>query len=315
MNRILIFITTGLILTLSSCLKDEGNDQRDLEMRILENYINENYPDLSPLESGLYFIEDSVGTGPAPVKDDYVLMNYTMFTVEDEEMIYSYDEEKAEDNDIYNKRNLYGPSKILVGTNILALDIALTEMKEGGKARIIFPSDLGYGGYSIGSVPAYSSLIMDIELLEVIEEPVVRERNKIEEYLVENDIQQDSTESGIYHIVLEEGTGDSVQVNDYGDFNITAKLLDGRELFSVTEYDVKVGDYSYILTEGLSEGLRYMKEGEHAHILTPYYRGYGVNGLGARDAYGTVYSAVEGKTPVPAYSTILYEVKLNHIID
>ena len=87
---------------------------------------------------------------------------------------------------------------------------------------------------------------------------------------------------------------DSAAVNDYAKMDITARLMDGRVLFSVTDYDVRIGDFSYILTDGLSEGIRYMKEGEHAKILTPFYRAYGIYGLSARDVYGTSYSYIGG---------------------
>ena len=42
-------------------------------------------------------------------------------------------------------------------------------MKENGKARLIFSSLLGFGAYYYKNIPPYSSLIFDVELLEVRE--------------------------------------------------------------------------------------------------------------------------------------------------
>ena len=40
-------------------------------------------------------------------------------------------------------------------------------MKEGGKATLYIPSNLGYGEQTAGSIPPNSVLIFDIELIKV----------------------------------------------------------------------------------------------------------------------------------------------------
>jgi len=40
-------------------------------------------------------------------------------------------------------------------------------MKEGGEATLIIPSVLGYGSSGSGSIPPYSTLIFDVELIDV----------------------------------------------------------------------------------------------------------------------------------------------------
>ena len=55
------------------------------------------------------------------------------------------------------------------GQIIKGMDIGLRLMKEGGKAKIIIPSQLGFGdkGSSTGIVPPYTSLIYDVELINI----------------------------------------------------------------------------------------------------------------------------------------------------
>lgn len=44
-------------------------------------------------------------------------------------------------------------------------DTGVTKMRVGEKATLIFPSVLGYGSKGQGSIPAYSPLVFDIEVI------------------------------------------------------------------------------------------------------------------------------------------------------
>jgi FKBP-type peptidyl-prolyl cis-trans isomerase len=45
--------------------------------------------------------------------------------------------------------------------------IGIPMMKEGGKAKLLIPSQLGYGSSNLGVIPPNSVLIFDIELIDV----------------------------------------------------------------------------------------------------------------------------------------------------
>jgi len=52
---------------------------------------------------------------------------------------------------------------------ITGLEIGIKKMREGGKAKIIIPSQLAFGenGSSTGIVPPYTSVIYEVTMLKV----------------------------------------------------------------------------------------------------------------------------------------------------
>lgn len=296
---VLAVFATGLI----SCNKDDDSEQIALENRLFEAYLENNDITVEPLESGLYYIEETEGTGLSPKEGDWVLLRYDLYMVNGEQLIYTSNKEKAIDFGIFDERIIYGPSKIEIGGNIEGLDEGVKLMKEGGKATLLFKSDLGYGNQTAGQITPYSSLLIEAELIKVIEDPIAYEEELITQYLEANnltDVQPES--SGLYYIEIEEGVGDSAQTDFYVTINVDGFLIDGRRFLDEEVYRFKLGAYEYALTEGLIEGVSYMKEQGKAKLIVPFYIGYG--------AAGKSYYEGKAMVPIPPYTTLIYDVEL-----
>lgn len=137
---------------------EEAENSRRLQeepMKIAE-YIKDNDIDVEPKASGLYYIVEQEGTGETVQNGDMVIVHYTIYNLDGKLIESSYD---------YNQ-----PIPFIFGQNqmIPGIEEAVGYMKVGGKARIIVPSQLGFGDIKIDdNLPANSALAIDLELVNL----------------------------------------------------------------------------------------------------------------------------------------------------
>jgi peptidylprolyl isomerase len=117
-------------------------------------------PDVSGQEqttsSGLKYIDIQEGTGAAPKTGDKITVNYTGWVQADG---------KKFDSSVDRGQ----PFSFVIGQRqvIAGWDEGLSTMKVGGKRRLIIPPNLAYGDKANGPIPASSTLIFDVEMLQV----------------------------------------------------------------------------------------------------------------------------------------------------
>ena len=107
------------------------------------------------LPSGLQYKVVTEGTGNTPTADDKVKTNYRGTLIDGTEFDSSY------------KRNK--PAEFPVKGVIKGWTEALQLMKEGGKWELYIPANLAYGERGRPGIPANSTLIFEIELLEIVQ--------------------------------------------------------------------------------------------------------------------------------------------------
>ncbi len=131
--------------------------RRDNEMQSIERFLSENDYVVEPTETGLYFIDVVEGTGKQAAAGKKVKVHYTGTFLSGEKFDSSHD------------RN--APIEFTLGRGevIKGWDDGIVMMKEGGKAKLVIPSNLAYGSQPRGSIKAYSPLFFEVELVEVIE--------------------------------------------------------------------------------------------------------------------------------------------------
>jgi peptidylprolyl isomerase len=105
--------------------------------------------------SGLRYIDEVAGDGVAPQEGQVVVAHYTGWLTDGTKFDSSRDKDQP-----YAFR-------IGLGAVIAGWDEGLATMKAGGKRRLIVPPDLAYGDAARPGIPPGSTLIFDVELLEV----------------------------------------------------------------------------------------------------------------------------------------------------
>lgn len=134
--------------------------RKDLDMQeqlnLLRYVSGHNIPD-SLKHSHMYIIPLALGTGPEVKQGDMVSMAYKGSFL---------------NGKVFDSVPLNAPLQFRYGDTaqiIEGLELALKYMREGGKAKIIIPSQLAFGnnGSSTGIVPPYTSVVYEVTLLKV----------------------------------------------------------------------------------------------------------------------------------------------------
>ncbi len=292
-----VLLVTVFLFGAVSCTDSDDQKYIDREQRLLEQYLIDNNIDEEPTESGLYYIEMEEGDGVSPAMGNYLIIEYRVRLITGKIVETTYEQE-AKDNDLYNPDIVYGPYKFRIdNTPLEGVKEGLLMMKEGGRARLIIPSHLAYGSSSVGEIPKYSTLIFDIKLHTVIDDPERHERQLITQYVEDNNIVEDPTDFDIYYIEIEEGTGDHPDIHMNVVVHYTGWFIDGR-MYNTTKdtqpFEFVLGEHA--ATPGFEAGIKMMKPGGKAKLIVPSWRGYGPDGT------------ADGR--IPPWMTIIYEVEL-----
>lgn len=106
--------------------------------------------------SGLQYRDDAEGTGQAAKKGDHVVVHYTG-VLEDGKRFDS-------------SRDRGEPFQFALGAGMVirGWDEGVEGMRVGGRRTLVIPPELGYGSRAVGGViPPNSTLVFDVELLEI----------------------------------------------------------------------------------------------------------------------------------------------------
>lgn len=105
-------------------------------------------------KSGLQIQTIKEGTGDAPKATDTVKVHYTGTLIDGTKFDSSVDRGQ--------------PAEFPLNGVIAGWTEGLQLMKVGGKSRLVIPPEIGYGARGSGPIPANSTLIFEVELIEIV---------------------------------------------------------------------------------------------------------------------------------------------------
>ncbi len=134
-------------------------EDRDIEeQRKVQLFLETSRDGYTKLDNGMYYLPVTQGTGERPERGNVIRINYSGSFLSGKVFESNYDRGQP-------LEYIYGEQ----GQVIKGLETAISLMNEGAKAKFIIPSHLAYGeeGSSTGIIPPYTTVIYEIELLNL----------------------------------------------------------------------------------------------------------------------------------------------------
>jgi FKBP-type peptidyl-prolyl cis-trans isomerase len=165
MKRIITLFLLAVVATaFFSCKENSLEKQRQNELKKLDEFIRAHYAEVERKPSGLYYIELDEGTGDSIKMGDQVQIFYEIQTLDSLNSIGTGNYEPLQ-------LTVLPPTELASTATYInelkALHEALTYMKKGSKARLIFDSQLGFGQYGSFGFTGFTPLIMEVEVYKV----------------------------------------------------------------------------------------------------------------------------------------------------
>ncbi len=129
--------------------------KQNAEAKAREEYLKKHHITVKPTADGLYFIPEKPGKGPHPKVGDKVSVHYTGYLLDGTKFDSSRDRGK--------------PFEFILGKHqvIPGWDEGIALLRKGGTAKLIIPSSLAYGSRNMGPIPPFSTLVFDVQLMDI----------------------------------------------------------------------------------------------------------------------------------------------------
>ena len=215
-----------MAFVLFSCAVEKEETEKSIQERILNAFVEVNYPNATKWDSGIVIISSTEGTGDT-------LNNYEagFFETTVRTMAGNYTEttnsQLAKVLGTYANSNHYSPKFYELGyeTTYVGLEEVMYKMREGGKVEFILPPWLTYtSNKSVWNVTV--STIYEIELKEVMDNMLTWQQDTMKAYANTHYPGLDTLKSNFYFKKLVDAGGDTLK-NESANVYYVGRLLDG----------------------------------------------------------------------------------------
>lgn len=278
----------ALATSLTSCSVDNPVEQEVAKNDTdIQNYLKQRNLSYQKTADGMYYSITSAGATATPAVADLVTLHYKL-TLLDGTFVDSTSKASNQSKSI-----IFGVSQ-----SMFTLPVSL--MKAGDKGTFLLPSSLAFGGNTFGSVPAYSVIKAEIEVVS-IKNQAAQIASMQTTYGFAN---PEITSSGlVFQKTVEKPTAAAVTKGQSVNVNYVGRLGYGyiqTDASNKVIYDSKFGSGTLTfnvgagqLIAGFEETVLKMKVGEKAKVILPYTIAYGVAGNSSIPGYSPLYFEIE----------------------
>jgi len=135
--------------------REEAEKEQVEKKELILTQLSEMTADAKTTDSGLKYIIVKEGSGKSPQSGQDVSVHYSGYLLDGTKFDSSHDKGEPITFPI-------GQGRVIPGW-----DEGISLLKVGGKAKLIIPPNLGYGNRAMGPIPPNSTLIFDVELVDV----------------------------------------------------------------------------------------------------------------------------------------------------
>ena len=222
----------------------------------------------------------------------------------------------ASDSILFDTKEIQGPFRMKLGVPSHSggcIEDAFTLMKVGDSLECKIDAELFYMYTRKTELPEFikpgEKLIFQIKLVKIFDyKEWEKEKTKmniasedeemqlLKSYMQRTSTRVEPTESGLYYVETEKGTGPKPEKGDLINMNYLVYFIDGSPIENSYETGktFKFRLYTGEVIKGLDEGISMMNVGGKARLVIP-----------SKLAYGTVQHG-----NIPPYSTLVFEVEL-----
>jgi FKBP-type peptidyl-prolyl cis-trans isomerase len=278
----------ALAIGITSCSVENPVEQQVSQNDTdIQNYLKQRNLTYQKTADGMYYSINSAGGSAAPAVSDLVTLHYKL-TLLDGTFVDSTSKVANQSKSI-----IFGVSQ-----SMFTLPVSL--MKAGDKGTFLLPSSLAFGGNTFGSVPAYSVIKAEVEVVSIKNQAAqIASMQTLYGFTA-----SEKTTSGlIFQKTVENPTGAAVVSGQSVKVNYTGRLGYGyiqTDANGKVIYDSKFGSGTLVFTAGagqlipgFEETVLKMKVGEKAKAILPYTIAYGVAGNSSIPGYSPLYFEIE----------------------
>lgn len=264
-----IFFLLAVGLFFANCGNDlaipttDPVEQLATDKALIKNYLTQNGLSSQAQEtsSGLHYIVEDAGSG------DFIDQN-SIINI----LLKGY---YLEDNFVFDETDDCSPVTLNLSGVIDGFREGIQFFNTGGKGSLFIPSELAFGQTGNGAIPANKVLAFDIEVVD----QKFFDLAKIKTYLAENNINADSTLSGIFYTITEPGEGESPTASSTVTVNYRGYFANGTVFDQTNDAPASFGLNNVI--RGWTEALQLLKPGGSGTFLIPSNLAYGETGSGS----------------------------------